>query len=258
MASAPIRTKTFKNIEPLNESSRNDNSSLNQSVFESTPVENRPCGPCVRPSNNKYFDCPPRMSDGRLFTDYRPRCDINYMTMEPGSVMDSYAYRQYLLNNGETIMQSMRDCAQSNAKCGPCVEPFDVGTMLPEQQIDVCNEKTCVRKQVQHVPPEGGLGIGRWYGPSFSSTAAPIPTTPKQRQSNKRNKYGDMVRSPETQEANCCETSQDTLNYFPSLEIQNVSSTVNRLSSPFGGVPLTGGDTSINRKPVSIFESQTE
>ena len=28
-------------------------------------------------SNNKYFDCPPRMDDARHFTDYRPNRDVN-------------------------------------------------------------------------------------------------------------------------------------------------------------------------------------
>ena len=26
---------------------------------------------CHKTTNNKYFQCPPRMSDGRHFTDYR-------------------------------------------------------------------------------------------------------------------------------------------------------------------------------------------
>ena len=32
---------------------------------------------CYKTTNNKYFNCPPRMSDGRHFTDYRPVCDVN-------------------------------------------------------------------------------------------------------------------------------------------------------------------------------------
>ena len=29
---------------------------------------------CYKTSNNKYSDCPPRMADGRHFTDFRPNC----------------------------------------------------------------------------------------------------------------------------------------------------------------------------------------
>ena len=29
---------------------------------------------CSKTTNNKYFNCPPRMDDGRHFTDYRPNC----------------------------------------------------------------------------------------------------------------------------------------------------------------------------------------
>ena len=32
---------------------------------------------CYRTSNNKFFNAPPRMADGRHFTDYRPSCDAN-------------------------------------------------------------------------------------------------------------------------------------------------------------------------------------
>ena len=32
---------------------------------------------CKKTSNNKYFNCPPRMDDGRHFTDYRPNDRVN-------------------------------------------------------------------------------------------------------------------------------------------------------------------------------------
>ena len=32
---------------------------------------------CNKTSNNKYFNCPAKMSDGRHFTDYRPSCYVN-------------------------------------------------------------------------------------------------------------------------------------------------------------------------------------
>ena len=32
---------------------------------------------CHKTSDNKHFDCPPRMDDGRHFTDYRSNCHIN-------------------------------------------------------------------------------------------------------------------------------------------------------------------------------------
>ena len=40
------------------------------------------------PSNNKYFDCPPRMHDGRNFTDYRPSCDVNNQYVVNGNVLN--------------------------------------------------------------------------------------------------------------------------------------------------------------------------
>jgi hypothetical protein len=256
----------YKHIEPYSNKSGIDNSSLDQTIYQQQASNNeRDCGTCTRPSNNKYFDCPPRMSDGRLFTNYRSRCDINYVTSrEPGSTMDSYAYRQHLLANGENIMKSMRECATNNAKCGPCVEPFQVGTMLPEQQIDVCDEKTCYRKNVEIVPPEGGLGLGRWFG-SFSDAAPVLTNTPYERAeeiygndniSNKTTKSKKTNKNAISKpKSNCCETPDDTLNYFPPLELQNISASINRVSSPYGGVPLSGGDPSVARRPTSIFDT---
>lgn len=44
--------------------------------------------------------------------------------------------------------------------CGPCVEPYVQGTMLPEQSIVECNASTC--KVISTDP--NGLGQGRKYG----------------------------------------------------------------------------------------------
>ena len=34
---------------------------------------------CNKTSNNKYFDCPALMSDGRIMTDYRSSTTLNDM-----------------------------------------------------------------------------------------------------------------------------------------------------------------------------------
>ena len=36
---------------------------------------------CNKTSNNKYFDCPALMSDGRVFTDYRPSSYVNDLSI---------------------------------------------------------------------------------------------------------------------------------------------------------------------------------
>lgn len=124
------------------------------------------CASCERVSENKRFECPPRMADGRLFTDYRPRCDINYDVdgLNKGGPlalgMDSYAYRQFLIANAAKLMTSQRSAAYHVASCGPCKEPYNVGTMLPEQSVVKCDKQSC---KVSGKDPRG-LGTGRDYG----------------------------------------------------------------------------------------------
>lgn len=96
------------------------------------------------------------MDDGRAFTDYRPRCAINFQNIS----MNSYDYRQFLIMNAERLMQERRDAAWQANKCGPCVAPFNQGTMVPEQSMVTCNANTCQFK----VTDPAGLGQGRQYG----------------------------------------------------------------------------------------------
>ena len=56
-------------------------------------------GVCNKTSNNKFFDCPPRMDDGRHFTDYRPNSYVNDLIRYSNKVMSSYNARQFLQAN---------------------------------------------------------------------------------------------------------------------------------------------------------------
>ena len=59
---------------------------------------------CYKTTNNKYFNAPPRMSDGRHFTDYRPSHELNMKISQDNDINDSYEYRQFLIDNGEKLM----------------------------------------------------------------------------------------------------------------------------------------------------------
>ena len=63
---------------------------------------------CHKISNNKYFDCPALMSDGRQFTDYRPSCDMNNMYRVKNGIPNSFQYRIFVTNNAEKIMGRMQ------------------------------------------------------------------------------------------------------------------------------------------------------
>ena len=45
---------------------------------------------CYKTSDNKYFGCPPKMSDGRHFTDYRPNCFLNGMVRDENKLTNSF------------------------------------------------------------------------------------------------------------------------------------------------------------------------
>jgi hypothetical protein len=82
---------------------------------------------CNKTSNNKYFDCPALMSDGRIMTDYRQSCTVNDMIRLNNNVLSSNDYRQFLINNAEDIININQDYIvnKNGCKSGELVEvPF--------------------------------------------------------------------------------------------------------------------------------------
>ena len=77
-------------------------------------------GVCNHASNNKYFDCPPRMADGRQFTDYRPNGYVNNLVRMSNDIVSSYDYRQFLINNANELMNINREYTQEKSGCHPC------------------------------------------------------------------------------------------------------------------------------------------
>ena len=105
-----------------------------------------------RATNNKFENCPARMSDGRQFTIYAPRCQTNFYDLP--RPLSSYDYRMFLTENAEKIMDADRDRVLKNNYCGPCVD-----TMLPEQTKQVCDGRVCAFP----LNEPDGLGLGRRY-----------------------------------------------------------------------------------------------
>jgi hypothetical protein len=158
------------------------------------------------------------MSDGRLFTDYRSRCGINFPTSTGLNNYDSYSYRQHLMHNGEAFLDAWRGAAYTAAQCGPCAEPFVSGTMLPERLRESCDAARCQRVEVN----PNGIGLGRAY----SSVAKRDPEVERRAQERQ-------------QTANCCGHPSDYDGYYPPT---GVDAGLNRNASVGGGAPLSGGD----------------
>lgn len=75
---------------------------------------------CDKTSNNKYFDCPARMDDGRTFTDYRSSSTVDDMIRYSNNVMSSYDYRQFLINNANNIMKVNSQYSTDKVSCNSC------------------------------------------------------------------------------------------------------------------------------------------
>jgi len=187
-------------------------------------MSSRECTDCSRVSDNKHYNCPAKMADGRNFTDYRPRCLVNYI-FPNDQVLNSYEYRQYLIHNADALIKENQMRSYKQNACGPCVEPYDIGTMLPEQSMVVCGASTCK----SYLTEQNGLGVGRKY--NTEPDAARI-----QFLRSKQNEQAYMK-----QNVNCCGTEKDNLQYYP-WDGQVSQEQKGRLTVPGGGVPMSGGD----------------
>ena len=117
---------------------------------------------CFKSSDNKNFQCPPRMADGRHFTDYRPSNFINDLIRADNNISNSLHYRVFLQQNANALMDKHRQVACQLNCCGPCditKEGFESGTMLPEQYKFVTDGR--IGKMVLN--DVNGLGTGRQY-----------------------------------------------------------------------------------------------
>lgn len=98
---------------------------------------------CYKTSNNKHFNCPPRMDDGRHFTDFRGNCYVNNIIRNNNNIFNSFQYRTFLTNNANKLMELNRGYACQKNCCGPCQQPYETGTMLPTETNITCGSDKC-------------------------------------------------------------------------------------------------------------------
>lgn len=65
-------------------------------------------------------DCPPLMSDGRLFTDYRPNCDVHLLIEQQNNVNNSYDLKQFLTSHANDFRSINKDFYDNKASCKSC------------------------------------------------------------------------------------------------------------------------------------------
>jgi hypothetical protein len=104
---------------------------------------------------------PARMADGRIMTDYRPRC-LNYSVAAAAAFGDN-EYRNRMVHGAEELMAAARAMNNRKNTSQTCVD-----TMVPELYKRVCTWKGC-----KVVPGNfQGIGTGRIYVPSAEGAAS--------------------------------------------------------------------------------------
>ena len=176
---------------------------------------------CYKTSDNKYFGCPPKMSDGRHFTDYRPNCFLNGMVRDENKLTNSFQFRNFLQQNATELMDINRRHACQRNCCGPCDQPFQQSTMLPEKYKVICDQGSC-RTVLNDV---NGLGTGRVYSEE-DVNCAKLPNA-----------------WPVDQNTNACVAPGDNFKYYP--DNPNDANRVLRKAVPGGGNVLGGGDPTV-------------
>jgi hypothetical protein len=78
---------------------------------------------CNKTSDNKHLDCPAVMEDGRAFTDYRQSNTVNEMIRNGNNVMTNFEYRNFLINNGKSIMKINNNYLEKKLECKDCNSP---------------------------------------------------------------------------------------------------------------------------------------
>ena len=69
-------------------------------------------------SNNRFFNCPARMDDGRQFTNYSPNVSINTKIQDENDVKkDSNAYRKFLIENAKNLMKKNQEDMNNINSC---------------------------------------------------------------------------------------------------------------------------------------------
>ena len=117
------------------------------------------CYTTIDPNHDQSAD---RMHDGRLFTDYRPRC-LQYPLKVTG-VWGEHDGRQKMIQATDSLMDEARTLLQR--KVAP-VKGSCVDTMVPELYKRVCTWRGC-----ETVPGHyAGIGTGRVYVPESAALA---------------------------------------------------------------------------------------
>jgi hypothetical protein len=105
---------------------------------------------CSKTTNNFFYNCPPKMADGRMFTSYHPRRDYHYCLKKDIGIKDQTELRSKLQGNPDVYVERIEQIHKKNH----CMNP---GLELPPPARVYRVEKTGVVFYDTNLP--GGIGI---------------------------------------------------------------------------------------------------
>jgi len=113
------------------------------------------------------MSCPIRMSDGRQFTNYNPRCAfnsfINEKLTENKMINSSYEMRLYLQQNyNEIIIQDRENAIRNIIPCKPC----SAGEFINDKNPELANKYHVVSDGVschKYLANAQGLGTSKFF-----------------------------------------------------------------------------------------------
>jgi hypothetical protein len=128
-------------------------------------------GICDKTSNNKFFDCPPMMADGRNFTDYRSNRYVNQLVAQNNNVQSSNQYRKFLMNNAEGLMELSHKYLYQKNGCNECdAQKIPIETMCKyNSSYGTCYVNSTTGLGIQNVG-DGMDGVQK-YQPQTQSVA---------------------------------------------------------------------------------------
>ena len=187
---------------------------------------NSTCLPCTASStggNNANPGLCPILHDYRPFTDYQPRCASVYKMTQSNAFHSSYDQREWLIHNADNLITKNAVDAYLSMRC-KCVQPWDVGTMVNEVDVQHCTDRICTFNEKDKF----GLGTGRQFYSNEKDQAF------KSKFAEEKAKEQNFFKENDT----CCGTVNDRL-YWP-IDGQ-IDQNYERLSVPSGGQQLSVG-----------------
>ena len=94
---------------------------------------------CYKATNNIHYKYPAMMDDGNLYTDWNSACKSNNQLKKNAGITDNYEYRQWLINNSNSIIRQNQESANQDT----CVNIFPKFTDRNSKYIfRNCNDTT--------------------------------------------------------------------------------------------------------------------